>query len=450
MPVSSLQQEFDDLLSDYVQAIESVKNEIDSEEYESVKGIIERFRTGKILISAFGETNSGKSALLNSLMGFDNKDPDLCPFKHNENINFWSEEIEKNNKHSWTTTNGYEIILQDTPGIAGDITEHFETAKKYAEKSDIILYVMWLTPRGAQQISAISNLLSLKKNIVFVINKVDIQSEPEIIATKNRIQEHFPDISDDFFIRTAGNPMRDTDSVQIQSLVNRIISIVTLEKENLIKQTLQQHVAAAFRIAAARIEQQVERERIEEQKKLTELQKQQQVNEEKANDIINRYSQYAALSAGVLPIFADAASAIYIASKMFKHVREAYGINKEELDSSKIFEKLYGAFWGVLGSSGLSLAIYLAISSIDDFIPLLYFAGMTLDYVMTYFLVQAVGKTFSFYCKNNQSWAHHQTIQNAMAAFIKKNINEMVLDKLPRRFKKEFLKYLNLDKLKNI
>ena len=34
LPVSSLQQEFDDLLSDYVQAIESVKNDIDKTEYE--------------------------------------------------------------------------------------------------------------------------------------------------------------------------------------------------------------------------------------------------------------------------------------------------------------------------------------------------------------------------------------------------------------------------------
>ena len=208
------------------------------ESINQIKKGIDRLKNLQISIAAFGETNAGKSALLNSLIGHSNEDPH-APFKVHERINIWSKEIECKNGVKWHDFNNLELILYDTPGIGGDILEHLDIAKKIASESDIILYVVWLTVRGDLQKAVMKELLETEKPLIVVINKVDTQREIEIKATKDDIQEKMG-IKESCFVLAAGHPKQGEPI--IEDLTENIFSIIKKQNFDLINKTIQSWV----------------------------------------------------------------------------------------------------------------------------------------------------------------------------------------------------------------
>lgn len=213
----------------------------------------------RIVVSAFGETNSGKSALLNALVQKNNQDYNSQFFSVSPDINKWDDEIERNNRKFWKELEGFEIILQDTPGIAGDNPEHLQKAKKFAEGSDVILYVIWPAIKG-KEVLVMQELLSTKQPLIFVVNKTDIQEEDQIEALKADLYRKIPNLNDEMIVMAAGKPMRKAPPI-ISDLENKIFSIVTREPETLISETLQRLGNKAAEVAAIRIRQRAEEEK---------------------------------------------------------------------------------------------------------------------------------------------------------------------------------------------
>jgi hypothetical protein len=137
LPSSELQAK----LSDYQQAIQAFKNILSEDDIAKIQTVIDRLEKRTITISAFGVVGAGKSALLNSLLGFDNEKPDECPFKVDAQINTWSETASIKNGHRWKGVDGLELVVYDTPGVGGDFSEHQDIASEIARTSDVILFV---------------------------------------------------------------------------------------------------------------------------------------------------------------------------------------------------------------------------------------------------------------------------------------------------------------------
>jgi len=431
--MKNLSTELKAKLLEYQVTLSNLEARLSKKESEEIKDSIKRLEELKLTISAFGETNAGKSALLNSLLGFDNDYPQSCPFSVNANANWWDKEIESKNKVVWQEIKGLELIIQDTPGIGGDFEEHLRIARNFAESSDIILYIVWQTVRGDIQNKAILELLKAGKPLIIVINKIDIQRKSEIQAIKDNLYGKFPELlSDDIFVLSSGHPT--SGEPKIKDLVDKIMSIVDYQHSELITNTIERLLGKGVEFVAEKIKKEIEEEEKRKEKELRSNEEKLFNIEEKVRKLINSYAKAASLAAGIIPFGIDAITTTLISTGMFAHILNKY---EKKLDQATVFnvgKDLVTAFTSILSVSGITLAGYLAISKGAKTNPFTYFVGMALDAALTYFIVFTIGEAFSHYCKNNLSWGNYENARKAMVVFIRKNLDDF-MDRIPDKFK---------------
>lgn len=141
------------------------------------------FRSG--FVSIIGAPNSGKSTLLNA----------LCLKK----LSGVSQRPHTTRQHikGIITRDSYQIIFIDTPGFITPKTRlekimHFETSRAAKDDADIILLVFEPDIEKNKKYEEVFKMyLSLKKQYIAVINKIDIYSETQIKKTQHYINSIF-------------------------------------------------------------------------------------------------------------------------------------------------------------------------------------------------------------------------------------------------------------------
>jgi predicted GTPase len=439
LPSSELQSK----LSDYQQAIQAFKDILSEEDIAKIQTVIDRLEKRTITISAFGVVGAGKSALLNSLLGFDNEKPDECPFKVDAQINTWSETASIKNGRKWKGVDGLELIVYDTPGIGGDFREHQNIASEIARTSDVILFV---TKDQVAEIykPALEVLLSSNKPIIAVINQVDRLRQQEIEARKNHLLQNFP-VEEDMIIYAAGHPTQPPP--KINTLVEKIIALVEADGDALIEKTIQAELAKGSTDAKAILEERVrkEKERIERER----IRKEETIMaaKEKAEAIITRYASASAVAAALIPISIDAVTDALISGGMFFNIAHIYGKNLDFKTISTLTAELGVAFVTILWGSNATYLVWLGLSQSARSNPVTYFAGMTADGVLSYFIVSALGNVFSYYCANDLTWGHKQNAKNVLRDYIRENIDKMFLDKLPKSMRGKVKEMFDFDSI---
>ena len=343
LPSSELQSK----LSDYQQAIQAFKNILSEDDIAKIQAVIDRLEKRTITISAFGVVGAGKSALLNSLLGFDNEKPNECPFKVDAQINTWSEIASIKNGQRWKGIDGLELVVYDTPGIGGDFQKHQNIASEIARTSDVILFV---SKDQVPQIykPALEVLLSSNKPIIAVINQIDKLRKQEIAARKNHLLQNFP-IKEDMIICAAGHPTQPPPS--IKTLVQKIVALVEADGDALIEKTIQAELAKGSTDAKAILEERVkkEKERIERER----IRKEETIMaaREKAEAIIAGYARAAAGAAALIPVAIDAVTDAVISGGMFFHIAQIYGKELDFKTVSALTTELGVAFITILWGS---------------------------------------------------------------------------------------------------
>lgn len=149
-------------------------------EWNALTDMAKKLETGRVDIAVFGEVSSGKSALINALMG-----------QYVADVNVqggWTREVWRVGwgvPHSIRGLGSSEIVLIDTPGI-NEINDEgrAEIALEAARRCDLILFVTD-ADLNAKEFQALAGLAGANKPMILVFNKGDLYTR----AQRERIME---------------------------------------------------------------------------------------------------------------------------------------------------------------------------------------------------------------------------------------------------------------------
>ena len=136
----------------------------------------QKLTQGRVEIVLFGEISTGKSALINALVGE--------PLAEVDVQGGWTKEAHtvpwKETDYVIPGLDGSHLVLVDTPGIneVGNLG-HETIARHAARRGDLILFVAD-SDLDETEFSAIVALASVNKPILFVLNKIDLYAPEEL------------------------------------------------------------------------------------------------------------------------------------------------------------------------------------------------------------------------------------------------------------------------------
>ena len=138
-------------------------------EWSSLTDMARKLETGRVDIALFGEVSSGKSALINALVG-----------EYIADVNVqggWTKEVWKVGwgvPHAIRGLGSSELVLLDTPGINEvNDTTRAALALEAAQRCDLILFVTD-ADLNQREFEALTGLASANKPMILVFNKVDL------------------------------------------------------------------------------------------------------------------------------------------------------------------------------------------------------------------------------------------------------------------------------------
>jgi len=143
---------------------------------ERLRSMETKLTSGRVEIAVFGEISTGKSALINALVG--------KPVAAVHVRGGWTKDakaIAWENGYRVPGLEGSEVVLVDTPGlneVEGE--KRASIAREVARRADLILFVTD-SDINVTEFSALVALASVNKPIIVVLNKIDLYTEEERI-----------------------------------------------------------------------------------------------------------------------------------------------------------------------------------------------------------------------------------------------------------------------------
>lgn len=137
-------------------------------DYDAVKGMLEKLEHGHIHLSVFGRVSTGKSSLLNALIG---RQAFAVSPLHGETRHAAMQ--------SWDEVEAGGVYLIDTPGLDEAGGEERELlAREIAERSDLIIFVVD-GDITETELDALKSLLSKGRPVLLALNKLDLFTAEE-------------------------------------------------------------------------------------------------------------------------------------------------------------------------------------------------------------------------------------------------------------------------------
>jgi small GTP-binding protein len=145
-----------------------------------------------------GEYNSGKSSLLNALLGETVVPEGVTPTTDRITILGHGEELKDAEESGWLVRRNYpadllrDLALVDTPGTNAIIARHQELTERFVPRADLVLFVTSADRPFTQSERAFLELISTwGKKITVVVNKIDIlESSEERQKVLEFVREH--------------------------------------------------------------------------------------------------------------------------------------------------------------------------------------------------------------------------------------------------------------------
>lgn len=169
-------------------------------DYDAVEGMLDKLEHGHLHLSAFGRVSTGKSSLLNALIGEDT---------------FSVSPVHGETRHSsmqaWNQVEARGVFLIDTPGLDEAGGEDREAlAKEVAGRSDLVMFVLDGDITDTEM-DALRAVLAQGRPVLLVLNKSDLYTENENAALLQSIRAKTDGIIDpEHVILAAAQPRPQT------------------------------------------------------------------------------------------------------------------------------------------------------------------------------------------------------------------------------------------------
>jgi small GTP-binding protein len=310
-----------------------------ADDLRDIDNMLDKLEKGVVEIAVFGEINSGKSSLLNALLG--------------EKVFATSAEggkTRERTRHEWRPDlkeyagiGESRLIVVDTPGIneVGGL-DRAVLAHKVVRYSDIVLFVSFGDLNDIE-FSALRTLHELNKPIVLVLNKIDLFKKRELEETLASVKARVEGlIGDADIVFAAADPrpvMRlvylpdgsiHEEEVKrtpiIEDLQARILEILSREGKAV--------VALNANLFAAEVSERIARLKVEARKS-------------EAEELITRFMWIKACAVALNPIpIADIAGGAVTDAVMVQKLGEVYGQTFSRANAQHLVREILGA-WGV-------------------------------------------------------------------------------------------------------
>ena len=139
-----------------------------SHDYDAVEGMLDKLEHGHIHLAVFGRVSTGKSSLLNALIG----EPVFA-------VSPLHGETRHSAMQEWHEVESGGVFLIDTPGLdeaGGDDRELL--AREVTQRSDLVIFVVD-SDITESELSALKNLLAQGRPVIIVLNKSDLYTAEE-------------------------------------------------------------------------------------------------------------------------------------------------------------------------------------------------------------------------------------------------------------------------------
>lgn len=140
-------------------------------DYDAVQAMLDKLQHGHLHIAVFGRVSTGKSSLLNALIG-----------EQRFGVSPLHGETKKSSMQEWSEVEAAGVFLIDTPGLdeaGGESRE--EMAKEVAHRSDLVIFVVDGDITDSE-LSALRTLLRQGRPVVVALNKSDLYTKNELDA----------------------------------------------------------------------------------------------------------------------------------------------------------------------------------------------------------------------------------------------------------------------------
>jgi len=140
-------------------------------DYQAVEGMLDKLQHGHLHIAVFGRVSTGKSSLLNALIG-----------EQRFNVSPLHGETKRTSMERWSEVEAAGVYLIDTPGLdeaGGENRE--EMAKEVAHRSDLVIFVVDGDITDSE-LSSLQVLLTQGRPVVVALNKSDLYTKGELDA----------------------------------------------------------------------------------------------------------------------------------------------------------------------------------------------------------------------------------------------------------------------------
>ena len=146
-------------------------------DYEAVQGMLDKIEHGHLHLSVFGRVSTGKSSLLNALIG-----------EERFSVSPIHGETRYSSMESWNEVDTGGVFLIDTPGLdeaGGEGRE--ELAKEVAGRSDLVVFVLDGDVTETE-LEALKAVLAQGRPVIVALNKSDLYTSGELDALLSSIR----------------------------------------------------------------------------------------------------------------------------------------------------------------------------------------------------------------------------------------------------------------------
>jgi small GTP-binding protein len=414
-------------LASVEQTLERVRDCTDDEksrlraELAGLSQMLDKLTSGRVEIVIFGEISTGKSALINALVGRDVASVDVR--------GGWTREI----WHvAWDGT-GYtlpglgesQVVLVDTPGInevgggpRGDM------AREAAQRSDLVIFVTDSDLNETEH-TALVELAAFHKPLIVVLNKIDLygREEREKLLSVIRHQRLRNIVPPEHVVTAAADPREREYVIQspdgsersewrtpppdVADLKSLVLELLDREGLSLIALNAALYAAdKSDRVAALRV----------------------QLRNQRAQQVIWSYATLKVIGVGLNPVpVADVLGGTAIDAAMIGTLAAVYGFSLSRTHASRLAASIAQA-------AGLMTAGVMASSALMSLLKGLTFGKSTLLTAVPQGLAGGfgsyiVGQAAQYYFEHGASWGGESPKSVAQRILTKTN-KASVLDRL--------------------